>query len=429
MCEPRCPMALLSRLPDRRVPGNGSHLPDEPSSSSSSSNNSSSASLPDSILRIALVAALLCLSLFGNIVLLIVFHRKPQLLQVANRFIFNLLVADLLQTVLVMPCIIVTSLPGIWPLGHRLCQVVVVMMHIFAFTGVNTITVVSVDKYLAIIHPLSYPTMMTPKRGSILISCTWFLSILQSTPPLYGWGKIDFDQASHFCTVLWASSYSYTILCALFSFILPASIMLGCYGMVFRAARRQNALVHPVQVTGSSRAHDGSSNAIEKISHLRPLYHCKAAKVIFIILASYILSMGPYSILSIVASSAKAVVSQWITSLVLILFFLQCCIHPYIYGYMHKSLKKEFLLLLYGFLCKQVHPQNSTADSYLILADGRIFPSHFSVPAVKFMEEETTISVITGKSSNNLKVRENGKESSPHNLTPQKELHLLSKVL
>ncbi|XP_075043401.1 putative G-protein coupled receptor 101 [Mixophyes fleayi] len=405
----------MQRLADRRATGNQSHFPAE----------EGSPSMPDTILRIALIISLLCLSLFGNIMLLVVFHRKPQLLQVANRFIFNLLVADLLQTVLVMPCVIVTSLPDIWPLEHGLCGAVVVLMHLFAFAGVNTITVVSVDKYLAIIHPLSYPTKMTPKRGSLLIFFTWILSAFQSTPPLYGWGKVEFDFQSHYCKVLWASSYSYTLLSALFSFILPVSIMLACYGMVFRAARRQNALVHPVQANGCDRS-DGTRssalNAHDKTSHHRPLYHCKAAKVIFAILSSYIISMGPYSVLSIVSSCASTIIPKWVTSIVLVLFFLQCCIHPYIYGYMHKSLKKEFLLLLHGFFCKQVHPQNAIVDSYIILTDGRIFQSHFSTgPTVKFLEEETTISVITGKSLNNLKIKDSKKEISSANISPEKQ--------
>ncbi|XP_072287093.1 probable G-protein coupled receptor 101 [Pyxicephalus adspersus] len=405
----------MQKLGDRRTTENQSHF----------SIDQGSPSMPDTVLRIALIVSLLCLSLFGNIMLLVVFHRKPQLLQVANRFIFNLLVADLLQTILVMPCVIVTSLPDLWPLEHGLCGAVVVLMHLFAFAGVNTITVVSVDKYLAIIHPLSYPAKMTPKRGSLLIFFTWILSVLQSTPPLYGWGKVEFDLQSHYCKVLWASSYSYTILSALFSFILPVSIMLACYGMVFRAARRQNALVHPVQANGCDRS-DGTRssalNALDKTSHHRPLYHCKAAKVIFAILSSYIISMGPYSVLSIVSSCASTIIPTWVASIVLVLFFLQCCIHPYIYGYMHKSLKKEFLLLLHGFFCKQVHPQNAIVDSYIILTDGRILQSHFSTgPTVKFLEEETTISVITGKSLNNLKIKDSKKESSSANISPEKQ--------
>uniref|UniRef100_W5KYM2 G protein-coupled receptor 101 n=1 Tax=Astyanax mexicanus TaxID=7994 RepID=W5KYM2_ASTMX len=309
-------------------------------------------SLVNSALKMALISIIVCTSLFGNVVVLLVFQRKPQLLHVANRFVLNLLLADLLQTVLVMPFVIAAAAPGVWPLDARLCQALVVLMHLFAFAGVNTIIVVSVDRYLAIIHPLSYPTRMTPHLGTNLIALTWLLGLLQSTPPLYGWGTIDFDRRHNACTVVWSSSYSYSALVATLSFWLPVVIMLGCYWMVFRAARRQNALVHPIQskqppdsqaeVSNNSSWINSSSPIISSLT-FNLFYHCKAARVVFVVMASYILGMGPYSVLSTVSIRSGASIPPWLASLALVLFFLQCCLHPYIYGYMHRSVRKEFL--------------------------------------------------------------------------------------
>uniref|UniRef100_A0A8C7ULC9 G protein-coupled receptor 101 n=1 Tax=Oncorhynchus mykiss TaxID=8022 RepID=A0A8C7ULC9_ONCMY len=311
-------------------------------------------SVANSVVKMVLISAIVCVSLFGNVVVLLVFQRKPQLLHVANRFVLNLLLADLLQTVLVMPFAIAATVPGVWPLDARFCQALIVLMHLFAFAGVNTIIVVSVDRYLAIIHPLSYPTRMTPHLGTNLIACTWVLSLLQSTPPLYGWGAIDFDRRHNMCSVVWSSSLSYSVLVATCSFWLPVLIMLGCYWMVFRAARRQNALV-PTCLRIPRRFH----------------YHCKAALVVFVIMASYILSMGPYSVLNTVSIRSSAAVPPWLASLALVLFFLQCCLHPYIYGYMHRSVRKEFLALLCGPLCRQGRPcHNSAQDSCFTVTDG-----------------------------------------------------------
>ncbi|XP_054648820.1 probable G-protein coupled receptor 101 [Dunckerocampus dactyliophorus] len=343
----------------------------------------------NSVLKMALISLIVCVSLFGNVIVLLVFQRKPQLLHVANRFVLNLLLADLLQTVLVMPFAIAAAVPGVWPLDARLCQALVVLMHLFAFAGVNTIIVVSVDRYLAIIHPLSYPTRMTPHLGTNLIACTWVLSFLQSTPPLYGWGAIDFNRHHKMCSVVWSYSLSYSIVVATFSFWLPVLIMLGCYWMVFRAARRQNALVHPIQTRSysqpcpqdfqgaqpqqaSSPNNPYSSKGYPaRVRHRRFHYHCKAARVVFVIMSSYVLSMGPYSVLNTISMSARADVPSWLSSLALVLFFLQCCLHPYIYGYMHRSVRKEFLALLCGMLCKQGRPsQSSAAETCLTTAAG-----------------------------------------------------------
>ncbi|XP_041052136.1 probable G-protein coupled receptor 101 [Carcharodon carcharias] len=356
----------------------------------------------DNLLRIVLVSTILCTSLFGNTMVLMVLQRKPQLLHVANRFVFNLLLADLLQTVTVMPLVIMGSVPGIQPLNRGLCKVLVVLMHLFAFAGVNTIVVVSIDRYLAIIHPLSYPTRMTPRRGNNLIVFTWLLGTAQSTPPLYGWGQVGYD-GHNFCSLIWPSSPSYTLLTTLFTFWLPVSIMLGCYWMVLRAARRQNALVHPANPNIQPRGSDMTNTSIfslrPRARHRSFHCRCKAARVVFVIMSSYILSMGPYSILSTMTISSSTPSPPWLTTLALILFYCQCCIHPYIYGYMHRNIRREFLILLCGSCCRQLQPRNSQLDGYFTMTDGKISHSRFSTGVSRICPlkswEEAAISALT----------------------------------
>ncbi|XP_061582329.1 probable G-protein coupled receptor 101 [Cololabis saira] len=407
-------------------------------------------STTNSVMKMVLILLIMCLSLFGNVVVLLVFQRKPQLLHVANRFVLNLLLADLLQTILVMPFAIAATVPGVWPLDARLCQALVVLMHLFAFAGVNTIIVVSVDRYLAIIHPLSYPTRMTPHLGTNLIACTWVLSFLQSTPPLYGWGAIDFDHHHKVCTVVWSSSLSYSAMVSTFSFWLPMLIMFGCYWMVFRAARRQNALVHPIQTQSYSQpcqqefqgpgspqrqAHPEQASSPARrypvrVRHRRFHYHCKAARVVFVIMASYILSMGPYSILNTISMNNRAAVPPWLSSLALVLFFLQCCLHPYIYGYMHRSVRKEFLALLCGLLCKQGRPNQSSAmESCFPTTEGRS-GAHPHLPSLaarvfplQTWEECTTSSSPTF----DRKSRESRKETTSTSISSERELPVHSK--
>uniref|UniRef100_A0A673LCZ1 G protein-coupled receptor 101 n=1 Tax=Sinocyclocheilus rhinocerous TaxID=307959 RepID=A0A673LCZ1_9TELE len=372
-------------------------------------------SLVNSIVKMVLISAIVCTSLFGNVVVLLVFQRKPQLLHVANRFVLNLLLADLLQTVLVMPFAITATVPEVWPLDARLCQALVVLMHLFAFAGVNTIIVVSVDRYLAIIHPLSYPTRMTPHLGTNLIALTWLLSVLQSTPPLYGWGTIEFDRRHKACTVVWSSSYSYSALVSALSFWLPVVIMLCCYWMVFRAARRPQR--HP-QPEGPF-----SASYPIRTRHRRFHYHCKAARVVFVIMASYVLSMGPYSILSTISIYSSAAVPSWLASMALILFFLQCCLHPYIYGYMHRSVRKEFLALLCGPLCGQGRiSQGSAVDSCFTVTDGRMAHTHLSSQAARVCPLRTWEEGTTSSSPTERRSKDSRKETTSISLSSEKEL-------
>ena len=116
-------------------------------------------------------------------------------------------------------------------------------------------------------------------------------------------------------------------------------------------------------------------------------YQCKAAKVIFLIIFSYVLSLGPYCFLAVLAVwvDVQTKVPQWVITIIIWLFFLQCCIHPYVYGYMHKTIKKEIQDMLKKFFCKEKPPkENSHPDLPGTEAgteggtEGKIVPSHDS---------------------------------------------------
>nr|XP_003420555.1 probable G-protein coupled receptor 101 [Loxodonta africana] len=451
-------------------------------------------SLAHGIIRSTVLIILLVVALVGNLVLGIVLQRKPQLLQVANRFIFNLLVTDLLQVLLVAPWVVAISVPFLWPLNNHFCTALVSLTHLFAFASVNTIVVVSIDRYLSIIHPLTYPARMTLSKGYKLIYGTWIMAILQSIPPFYGWGKAAFDERNALCSMLWGDSPSYTTLSVVSFIIIPLMVMIICYAVVFSAARRQHALLYNVrshrlevrakdcvnkhkerrrkkdkfqherelqsQDEGEVKAKEGSMEAEEgnmkvkegnlkktegtmehkgrrgrtEVDHcsidlgeddlefgedglefgegvhfneddieawnipeslppsrrnsgdlsLPRCYECKAAKVIFLIIFSYMLSLGPYCFLAVLAIwvDVQTRVPQWVITIIIWLFFLQCCIHPYVYGYMHRTIRKEIQDMLRKFFCKEKPAQE---DSHPDLPGteagtqgGKIVPSHDS---------------------------------------------------
>ncbi|XP_031229668.1 probable G-protein coupled receptor 101 [Mastomys coucha] len=448
-------------------------------------------SVAHGIIRSVVLLVILGVAFLGNVVLGYVLHRKPNLLQVTNRFIFNLLVTDLLQVALVAPWVMSTAIPFFWPLNIHFCTALISLTHLFAFASVNTIVVVSVDRYLTIIHPLSYPSKMTNRRSYILLYGTWIVAFLQSTPPLYGWGRATFDDRNAFCSMIWGASPAYMVVSVVSFLVIPLGVMVACYSVVFGAARRQQALLYKarshrlevrvkdsvvheneqgekkrdeyqdenefqgqngggqtkakesstmegedsslktgkgsldfnagiMEAKGSEEVSNGSMEGLEFITgfqasnakadtgrmdvdqcsidmgeddiefgmdeiHLKdddveamripesssssrqnstndpplpPCYECKAARVIFIIIFSYVLSLGPYCFLAVLAVwvDINTQVPQWVITIIIWLFFLQCCIHPYVYGYMHKSIKKEIQDILKRLMCKKSPP-------------------------------------------------------------------------
>ena len=46
---------------------------------------------------------------------------------------------------------------------------------------------ISLDRYIAVTHPITYPNLMTSKKAKLLIAGAWILSFVICFPPLVGW--------------------------------------------------------------------------------------------------------------------------------------------------------------------------------------------------------------------------------------------------
>ena len=53
------------------------------------------------------------------------------------------------------------------------------------------LVVISLDRYIAVTHPITYPNLMTSKKAKLLITGAWILSFVICFPPLVGWNDKD----------------------------------------------------------------------------------------------------------------------------------------------------------------------------------------------------------------------------------------------
>ena len=89
---------------------------------------------------------------------------------------------------------------------------------------------ISIDRYFAIIHPLTYTSQRSPKLARTMISITWIASFLISCPPVFGWKDRDRDKNS--CTL--NRLLSYRIYSSMGSFFLPCIVMIFVYLRIFK---------------------------------------------------------------------------------------------------------------------------------------------------------------------------------------------------
>uniref|UniRef100_E9Q1X2 5-hydroxytryptamine receptor 7 n=1 Tax=Mus musculus TaxID=10090 RepID=E9Q1X2_MOUSE len=130
------------------------------------------------------------LTIAGNCLVVISVCFVKKLRQPSNYLIVSLALADLSVAVAVMPFVSVTDLiGGKWIFGHFFCNVFIAMDVMCCTASIMTLCVISIDRYLGITRPLTYPVRQNGKCMAKMILSVWLLSASITLPPLFGWAQ------------------------------------------------------------------------------------------------------------------------------------------------------------------------------------------------------------------------------------------------
>ncbi|XP_050982614.1 mu-type opioid receptor isoform X2 [Labeo rohita] len=127
------------------------------------------------IIITALYSIVCVVGLLGNVLVMYVIIRYTKMKTATNIYIFNLALADALATS-TLPFQSVNYLMGTWPFGDVLCKIVMSIDYYNMFTSIFTLTTMSVDRYIAVCHPVKALDFRTPRNAKIVNVCNWILS-------------------------------------------------------------------------------------------------------------------------------------------------------------------------------------------------------------------------------------------------------------
>uniref|UniRef100_H2YI91 G-protein coupled receptors family 1 profile domain-containing protein n=1 Tax=Ciona savignyi TaxID=51511 RepID=H2YI91_CIOSA len=195
----------------------------------------------DAILTTALIAALTSLLslliVVGNGLIIVSVALVKKLRQPANYLIVSLALSDFLVGLVVLPLTIVYDIMGEWVFGPNVCDVHVSFDVICCTASIMNLCMISIDRYLMITQPMTYPKRRTGKLMLLLIATAWLLSCLVIIPALFGFTKNVKDGK----TCLISQERWFTIYSTLGAFYLPLAVMLCMYWKIYLEASRFNS--------------------------------------------------------------------------------------------------------------------------------------------------------------------------------------------
>ncbi|XP_054861711.1 B2 bradykinin receptor-like [Amphiprion ocellaris] len=157
---------------------------------------------PSSWARTVILVYVLTISVLGiilNVFVLIVFWLHKKACTVAEVYLSNLAAADLF---LVSPFPVLAVIAGTkddWQLSEALCKMFPFFLNMNADCSIYILALVSIDRYLALVHPLTNGRMRRPLYAKVACVVVWGVCFLLNVPPLI-YLEVTHDPEGNFTT-------------------------------------------------------------------------------------------------------------------------------------------------------------------------------------------------------------------------------------
>ncbi|KAM8978990.1 chemokine XC receptor 1 isoform 1-T1 [Sarcophilus harrisii] len=264
-------------------------------------------------------------SLVGNNLVVWVLVRYESLESLTNIFILNLCLSDLLFSCL-LPFLIAMHYYN-WIFGEFLCKLYNLLFHISLYSSIIFLMVMTVQRYLSVVHPLSSLGSYSRRSRAGIITGIWVASILASVPDTI-FHTVLSDKSCHYSELKWflLSVYEHN-----FFFLFSMVIILFCYVQILRTLFR----------SPSKRRH-------------------RTVRLIFIIVMVYFLSWAPYNVIMFLITLIKLQLIQncevskhifYSFEICKEIAFSHCCFNPVLYVFVGIKFRRHLKML-----CHRIWP-------------------------------------------------------------------------
>ncbi|KAM8771431.1 alpha-2A adrenergic receptor [Acanthopagrus schlegelii] len=183
-----------------------------------------------------LVAIMILLTVFGNVLVVIAVFTSRALRAPQNLFLVSLASADILVATLVMPFSLANELMGSWYFGEVWCEIYLALDVLFCTASIAHLCAISLDRYWSITQAIEYNLKRTPRRIKCIIFIVWVIAAVISFPPLITMEKENSKEA-RVCKI--NNEKWYVISSCIGSFFLPCVIMVLVYVRIYQIAKKR----------------------------------------------------------------------------------------------------------------------------------------------------------------------------------------------
>ncbi|XP_071943828.1 histamine H2 receptor-like [Antedon mediterranea] len=192
------------------------------------------------------VSFTILLTVFSNIVNLLIIKNNSQIKSTTKVFLTSITVADLCIGIVCEPFGLASVIANDWPAGYPLCTVVACLVNTFCAVSITFLLLISLDRYIAITRPLRYHTILTTRRAKQVTVVCWVFCILYMIGCSYIWGPyVSYSEAAFGCVINWHAHGNTTVILiqSIWIVLLPSFLIFGMYTRLFWIAYRHSKAI------------------------------------------------------------------------------------------------------------------------------------------------------------------------------------------
>ncbi|KPP65812.1 angiotensin receptor-like [Scleropages formosus] len=279
------------------------------------------------------------IGIVGNSMVVAVIYCYMKLKTAANIFVLNLAVSDLTFLITLPMWATVTATGYHWPFGSFLCKATASLVIFNLYTSVFFLTSLSIDRYLALVHPMRSRQCRTVANARIACVVIWGFSFLLSVPTAVTRDVFQLkDLNITVCAILDRKDLNYNLVAlslmkSVLGFLIPFAIIITCYCLIGRALLQ----AHRVQ---KSRSH--SDEVLRMLAAVvLAFFLCWVPHQIFHF-------MDVLALLRVIENCHTLDIIHTAMPFTICIAYFNSCMNPILYGFVGKNFRKNLLKLLRG---------------------------------------------------------------------------------
>ncbi|XP_069005374.1 somatostatin receptor type 5-like [Embiotoca jacksoni] len=261
----------------------------------------------------------------GNTLAIYVMVRHAKMKTVTNMYLLNLAVADELY-ILGIPFLGTNSVLSYWPYGDLFCKVCMTADSMSQFASTFSLTLMSMDRFLAVVFPIRSSKWRKPQVARIFSSMVWVVSFLIVLPVTIFSGV---QEKFNTCNISWPEpqdlwSIAFILYTSILGFFGPLVIICLCYLLIVIKVRSAGVRAGLTKRRKSER---------------------KVTRMVVVIVLVFVLCWLPFfttNIVNLIHIIPENKTTATIYFSLVILTYVNSCANPILYGFLSDNFKQSF---------------------------------------------------------------------------------------